>query len=281
MQWYNFSLEYSKSQVDDYLRSIKVKLPYKTKNLRLDTTSVGDCTQYVLTGTVPMLFHIQKGDYWIETSKLPRLIQLPNTLWMSLSPMEIQTHVRPIELAKGRVGVGGLGLGYYVHNVLKKKEVSEVVVYENNQEIIDLFGKIYGGCTDKLEIVRKDVLTVKDQEFDFFYMDIYERAGMDEMFPDYLVMEAENSIKNYYAWSQEIFLSPLWEIEQGIITPAVVGDYFKYPIKKVYREYWKMLENSCEYFQCLRDFTYEENIIWRTDIIPPKWVITRMQELKE
>ncbi len=42
-------------------------------------------------------------------------------------------------MAKGKVGVVGLGLGYVVEEMAKKPEVEEITVYEISKEIIELY----------------------------------------------------------------------------------------------------------------------------------------------
>ena len=53
---------------------------------------------------------------------------------MRLTPLEIQGAYFAIKMAKGKVGVVGLGLGYVVEEMAKKLEVEEITVYEISKE---------------------------------------------------------------------------------------------------------------------------------------------------
>ena len=51
-----------------------------------------------------------------------RILELhaPEHVWMRLTPLEIQASYFAIKMAKGKVGVVGLGLGYAVEEMAKK-----------------------------------------------------------------------------------------------------------------------------------------------------------------
>ena len=48
-------------------------------------------------------------------------------LWMRISPHEIQGAFEGIKRAKGKVGVLGLGLGYFVQEIAKSDQVREML----------------------------------------------------------------------------------------------------------------------------------------------------------
>lgn len=60
--------------------------------------------------------------------------------WMSVTPMEVLTMRRGIQLAKDTVVIGGLGLGYLLRKVCEKKSVKRVIVVESAQWILDWIG---------------------------------------------------------------------------------------------------------------------------------------------
>jgi hypothetical protein len=64
-------------------------------------------------------------------------------VWMSDSPNEIWEQIRAIRRLRGRVLIGGLGLGVMVKAALERADVTRVDVVELNQEIIDLVGPHY------------------------------------------------------------------------------------------------------------------------------------------
>ena len=74
---------------------------------------------------VPILF--ERGKYQTE-------------LWMSLTPNEIMTLRPGTKLAKGHTVVTGLGMGWQLCEVLRKKTVKKVTLVEISQELHDWIG---------------------------------------------------------------------------------------------------------------------------------------------
>jgi hypothetical protein len=141
-------------------------------------------------------------------------------VWMSITPLEVESHYMPIQFAEGRVGVGGLGMGYYIQRILDKDQVKQVVVYEKNEKIIELYVLMFG-ADPKLKIVCEDVRQLKGEQFDFFYNDIYPFGMMEEMIIDMKELTANNYIKQYHFWT----------IEQMIFEMIKAGLEKKIPIK--------------------------------------------------
>jgi len=63
--------------------------------------------------------------------------RLKTDLWMSHTPNEVMTLRPGTRLAKGHVVIGGLGLGYQLLEVAKKKSVKRITVIERGQELVD------------------------------------------------------------------------------------------------------------------------------------------------
>jgi hypothetical protein len=57
--------------------------------------------------------------------------------WMSITPMEIMTLRPGTRRAKGRTIVAGLGLGYQLIEVSKRKQVKELVLLEKSAELVE------------------------------------------------------------------------------------------------------------------------------------------------
>jgi len=53
-----------------------------------------------------------------------------NDIWMSLMPMEILTQRAGVKIARGKVLIGGLGLGWIARRVLESPKVSHVTIAE-------------------------------------------------------------------------------------------------------------------------------------------------------
>lgn len=97
-------------------------------------------------------------------------------VWMDDSEKEKKTHQFAIDECKGKVLVGGLGLGYVVEELAKKEDVKEIVVVEISQENIDLVWK-HLDTKGKGKIVKDNLfsyLQTTNEKFDCAYMDIFK-----------------------------------------------------------------------------------------------------------
>ncbi|GAA0084146.1 hypothetical protein UT300007_05850 [Clostridium sp. CTA-7] len=129
----------------------------------------------------------------------------PNNIWMKVSPLEIESSYMFIKYAKGIVGVVGLGLGYVVQELAKKKDVEKVVVYEKEKDIIDLYNLSFKN-NSKIIIINEDAYKTKKESFDFFYVDIYEYKLTKKVVDDYIKFNEIHNINEYIFWGVEHFL---------------------------------------------------------------------------
>lgn len=95
-------------------------------------TWFGDRTGSVIFDSdvcIPAIYQCQPGQpgVWNEAP------------WMSLTPAEILTLREGTKLAKGRVVIGGLGLGHQLIEVSKRLQVKEIVLVELSQELVDFY----------------------------------------------------------------------------------------------------------------------------------------------
>lgn len=109
-----------------------------------------------------------------------------NTIWMSVVPHEINTMKKAIKDAKGSVLVLGLGLGYYVFNIAKKKEVNKITIIEKDKNIVNLFNKHLLNKfphQEKINIIHADGIEYlgSTNNYDFVFVDIYHNVGDGEM----------------------------------------------------------------------------------------------------
>lgn len=107
-------------------------------------------------------------------------------IWMSATPHEINTMREPVEMAKGKVLVLGLGLGYFPFMVLKKEGIESVTVIENNPEIVSLFKELllpFFPNKEKLRIIEGDAFEhfESSSQYDFVFADLWHqpREGLD------------------------------------------------------------------------------------------------------
>lgn len=194
------------------------------------------------------------------------IFKIDGEVWMSITPMEVESHFIPIHCAQGRVGVAGLGLGYYTQRILDKESVEEVVVYELNQEVIDVYLQNFG-THPKLTIIQGNVLEVcKNEEFDWFYNDIYQFRFDDKAFEDMGTLQQNNVIADYHFWTQEGYI--LSAIQEGEIANSIIPFSWRmryYPfIAALTLEKEGFLEDYLEPKECLSliEKYIEENKEW-------------------
>lgn len=125
--------------------------------------------------------------------------------WMRLTPLEIEGCYESIKRAKGTVGVVGLGLGYFIQEILKKKEVKNITVYETSKDVIEIYKHNFGE-DDKIEIIQEDAFKSQSRKFDFFFVDIYEYKLTSKIAEDYKFFNELHDIKEYSFWGVERFL---------------------------------------------------------------------------
>lgn len=129
----------------------------------------------------------------------------PSNVWMKITPLEIESSYMPIKFAKGKVGIVGLGLGYVAQEMAKKKDVTEVIVYEIDQDVIDLYNNSFGK-SKKIKILCEDAFKAEPSNFDFFYVDIYEYKLDKIVVEDYIRLNELHNIEEYSFWGMEHFL---------------------------------------------------------------------------
>lgn len=79
-------------------------------------------------------------------------------IWMSLTPSERISLRRGIQMARGKVVVGGLGLGWFLRKISLKAEVEEIIVVERSKELLDWFGyELCRDCPNVSNVICDDV----------------------------------------------------------------------------------------------------------------------------
>lgn len=106
--------------------------------------------------------------------------------WMTLLPNEINSQVKYIDNAFGKVLTYGLGLGYYQFMVALKLNVTSVTIVDLNNDVITLFKthilpKFPEYARNKINIVCQDAFefakNLKDGDYDYIYADIWHDCG--------------------------------------------------------------------------------------------------------
>ena len=124
---------------------------------------------------------------------------------MQLHPKEIQSSYETIKLARGKVAIVGLGLGYVAREIATKDDVSEVIVYEISNEIIEMYNNNFES-NDKIKIIHGNAYEAEREHFDYFYVDIYSYTLGDKMVEDYVIFNELHDIEEYAFWGIEHFL---------------------------------------------------------------------------
>ena len=186
-----YDFEYIKSKINEYNCLISAK---KIGSFEIKNTKNPD--EYI-----DGYMYRKKGDLNVSILELHG----PNNILMKISPMEIESSYMFIKYAKGVVGIVGLGLGYVVQELAKKEEVKQVVVYEKEKDIIDLY---YSNFEEnkKIEIINEDAFKAKGKKFDYFYVDIYEYKLHTKVVEDFKTFNKLHNIEEYFFWGLEHFL---------------------------------------------------------------------------
>lgn len=124
---------------------------------------------------------------------------------MRIDPREIESSYEAICYARGKVGIVGLGLGYVALEMAKKENVSEVIVYETSQDIIDLYMDNFKE-NKKIKIICIDAFKADREKFDFFYVDIYNYSLTLKVVKDYKKFMKLHEIEEYSFWGMEHFM---------------------------------------------------------------------------
>ena len=186
-----FNEKYVLEQIDEYNEKIKTSKSGKYEIKEIDG----------LQGIISGYMYEKKG---IINKKILEL-HGPEHIWMRLTPYEIEASYFPIKMAKGKVGVVGLGLGYAVQEMAKKDSVEEVIVYEISKDVIDIYNSNFEK-NNKITIINEDAYKAKSEKFDFFYVDIYEYKLTSKVVKDYKVFTKLHNIEEYSFFGMEHFL---------------------------------------------------------------------------
>jgi hypothetical protein len=128
-----------------------------------------------------------------EHFDVARLERNGNT-WMSITPMELESHITHVLEATGDVLVGGLGMGYYITQIVSKPDVKSVIVIEKDMEVIEAYNALIKTnptyfSNGKLHIIQGDLFetipTLKETNFDYTYLDIWLSMDFDLISSDF------------------------------------------------------------------------------------------------
>jgi hypothetical protein len=135
------------------------------------------------------------------------LLVRDDRVWMSLSPVEIESLAPHLPRMRGNVVIAGLGMGLALYNALLRLEVRRVTVLECDSEVIELFDAVAGrdwGRSNRFSIEQADARQWRSAEpVDFFYADIWDKIGAPEAAADTHVMCRNLRPKSAGYWGME------------------------------------------------------------------------------
>jgi hypothetical protein len=110
------------------------------------------------------------------------ILSIGRRAWMSLTPMEIYTLRSAIRMAKGKVLIAGLGMGWLTQRILESSKVTCVIQVEQDKDILDHFGEpLKNKYPDKLQLIHNDIYQYLEEvslnTFDTIIFDIWQRHG--------------------------------------------------------------------------------------------------------
>ena len=134
-------------------------------------------------------------------------------VWMSDTPMEQNTNRYFIQQAHGKILIAGLGIGMCVHALLDKPEVTEIVVLEYEQDIINLIAPY---CKHpKVKIIfadAKEWFKSCKEKFNCVWLDIWsdisgdnyeEIKSLEKVYRKLLVSKKEDSNRFISSWVKD------------------------------------------------------------------------------
>ena len=136
--------------------------------------------------------------------------------WMSITPFEMLTQRQGVRRSKGKVLVGGLGMGWLLRKVAQKKSVKDIIVVEQSEDLLNWFGyelceKISEQTGTPIKVICDDVLNHIGKYGD----EVRHVVDIWPSYPneyDYLPRkwrEAINSVEYFWGW--------------GVIAPQYTG----------------------------------------------------------
>lgn len=145
------------------------------------------------------------------------VLRIENAVWMSCSPLEVESQIAALMAATGSVVIGGLGMGVAAINIAMKPDVTSVLVIELSQDVHKAFMKscypelppeIKKVFDKKVEFFFADIteMPLPVKEVDFLYVDIWEKVGDSNCIPDMikiLTLNKNISIQSIYWWGME------------------------------------------------------------------------------
>lgn len=151
--------------------------------------------------------------YWspaVIVAELPMLMR-GGDVWMSVTPLEVESAEIGIRLSRGHVLVMGLGMGWAAMATAIRDAVTAVTVVERDPDVLalhkelDLFAQLPEAARAKIRIVAGDAYTyVPDAPVDLLMPDIWLPLINDGRIDEVRRMQGNVNAAAIYFWGQEL-----------------------------------------------------------------------------
>ncbi len=186
--------------------------------------------------------------------------------WMTDYPVEQRQHDGLLKGFKGRVLVGGLGLGYAVAALARKKAVKHIDVVEISPEVIDLVWP-HARHAGKANVINADLLEFLNgglSQWDYAFYDIWQRDS-EQTFFDIVVPLHQRSAGKVrrppVCWQEGVMRGQLaWSLQSRLINfshPLMAPD-----LEKLAAPYWEPWPQD-EFYKKFHDWSVPFFRWWR------------------
>lgn len=151
--------------------------------------------------------------YWGPPQLVGKLAALlrHGKVWMSVTPLELESQRIGIEQAHGHVAIFGLGMGWAAAATALRNDVTSVTVVEFDPEVIalhrelDVFGQLPPRAQAKLRIEQGDAYSWRpDRPVDLLMPDIWLPLVSEGRVDEVRAMQANVGAQAVYFWGQEL-----------------------------------------------------------------------------
>ena len=138
--------------------------------------------------------------YFTGDVSIPAIYE-KSKVWMSLTPMEIMSLRPGVSHARGTVLIGGLGMGWFAEQCLKRKQVKHVTVVDLDPGILEYFGApLKAKYGERLTLVQGDIYDQDAFAFDSYLSDIWPSNGGASYDKKFIDIAAQHP--NAWAWGK-------------------------------------------------------------------------------
>ena len=119
--------------------------------------------------------------FYLRDGKYVRL-HINSQLVMSDTGLEKQSNSQFVKFANGKILIAGLGIGLIIKNILQKENITEIVIIEKYQDVIDLVSPKFNDA--RIKYICADIFTWKpnkDEKYDTIYFDIWPEISEDNL----------------------------------------------------------------------------------------------------